>query len=981
LLIRFLRSNLNWLSKSFENHKQWADQESNHKSIPKMPAFFLSSIYLKNMDQHIIKSFTFGFLTCLFLLPNIYAIAQVGSIRGRIIDSKNLEPIPFANVFIDNTTMGTVTDLNGEFEIKNIRRPGVYELIVSFVGYIPYKQKISLTIDQFILPVVRLSPDAQELNTVEVKGTRDTQWEKKLKKFEKVFLGSDKSDQCTILNPWVIDFFTDSEKKFRAKANAPIEIENKTLGYLITFYLTNFKYDNTTYLIEGNARFEDLVRADETIRMQWELKRKSTYEHSRQHLFKSIINHTIKGEGFELYTEIPGFEEPFARSTYFYPELNKTLMRYDTSNLVSFISQKDIYKISFKGRLEVHYSKEKAPVRLYRDYSGQVSWLTLRRGSVLVNKDGAELTPSDVTVSGAISSDRISKMLPIDYAPPEIGNAEEVNQQKISFLQEKIYIHTDKPYYYAGEPLWFKGYINYVSPEWRDSLSQTVYVELINPKKKIVSTKTLQIDSGFFHNDFILPDTLQAGNYFLRAYTNLNRNFGDSSLYVKQISVLDIVDKVNENLVENSGIAKDSLILIKPNKKKYKAREKIILTFSTKNEEGEPEAANISVSVTDAQQVASIAEHENIMESFPIKNLKLIKGSDIIFPAEHGIAFTGKFLSSKGKPEETMLTLLQLKPPNMILAETNKEGVFSVTGLKFYDSSTFALKTEKIKEHANAKIELLPRSIPSITFKEHAVDFSVQTTQSQQRIFSEYEKPKDVRLLNSVEIKASRTPEEYTKEYRSKRPYGKPDFVLKAKDINTGTGNLLLSIQGQFPGLNVRQDPDGRWVVYLQRSISIANAAEVLVTVNDNVVGGTPESILNSINPNNVESIELKKGINVLYGGLGGNGILSIYTKLGAAEGEDLKVAPNFQTIKIAGYSRSREFKFPLYDEKETDTRMADYRSTLFWNPSIEMNDVTGTSSITFFAADLPGKYRVVAEGVNKNGEAIRGEYFIEIEK
>ena len=119
--------------------------------------------------------------------------------------------------------------------------------------------------------------------------------------------------------------------------------------------------------------------------------------------------------------------------------------------------------------------------------------------------------------------------------------------------------------------------------------------------------------------------------------------------------------------------------------------------------------------------------------------------------------------------------------------------------------------------------------------------------------------------------------------YRIKRPYGKPDHILYAKDINASYGNLLQTLPGKVPGLVVRfvhnEGEQPRWMVYLQRQGSILNPQEVLVTVNDAVMSGTPAQIIGSIDPSIVETIEVKNGINVLYGSSGGSGIVAIYTR------------------------------------------------------------------------------------------------------
>lgn len=57
-----------------------------------------------------------------------------GVVRGRVYDTKNNEPVPFANVVVWNTTIGKTTDVDGNYEISGLR-PGYIELRVSSVGY------------------------------------------------------------------------------------------------------------------------------------------------------------------------------------------------------------------------------------------------------------------------------------------------------------------------------------------------------------------------------------------------------------------------------------------------------------------------------------------------------------------------------------------------------------------------------------------------------------------------------------------------------------------------------------------------------------------------------------------------------------------------------------------------------------------------------------------------------------------------------
>ena len=60
--------------------------------------------------------------------------AQVGTVRGNIYDKNTGEPIIYANVYMDGTTIGTNTDVNGFFTLPDIA-VGDYILIATYIGY------------------------------------------------------------------------------------------------------------------------------------------------------------------------------------------------------------------------------------------------------------------------------------------------------------------------------------------------------------------------------------------------------------------------------------------------------------------------------------------------------------------------------------------------------------------------------------------------------------------------------------------------------------------------------------------------------------------------------------------------------------------------------------------------------------------------------------------------------------------------------
>ncbi len=77
-------------------------------------------------------------LSSIFLLFSFLILsdlmAQTGSIKGTIFNAINNNPIPFANVVIQNTSTGATSNLDGFYEIRNLQ-PGLYNLEVSYIGY------------------------------------------------------------------------------------------------------------------------------------------------------------------------------------------------------------------------------------------------------------------------------------------------------------------------------------------------------------------------------------------------------------------------------------------------------------------------------------------------------------------------------------------------------------------------------------------------------------------------------------------------------------------------------------------------------------------------------------------------------------------------------------------------------------------------------------------------------------------------------
>jgi hypothetical protein len=102
---------------------------------------------------------------------------------------------------------------------------------------------------------------------------------------------------------------------------------------------------------------------------------------------------------------------------------------------------------------------------------------------------------------------------------------------------EKVYLHTDKPYYALGDTIWFKAYVTIGSQHQLSALSAALYVDLINENDSILKTLKLPVSAGTTQGDFALNDEWHEGNYRIRAYTQWMRNAGEDYFYDQVFSI------------------------------------------------------------------------------------------------------------------------------------------------------------------------------------------------------------------------------------------------------------------------------------------------------------------------------------------------------------------------------------------------------------------------------------------------------------
>jgi outer membrane receptor protein involved in Fe transport len=116
----------------------------------------------------------FIFLMVLFspLQQNLFAQAS-GKISGRVLDKESREEIPFASVFVEGTSLGSLADVNGSFVILNVP-PGVFTVTASLIGYQKTSMKnIRVNVDFTTKLSIEMTTGAIDMPAVIVQGERN----------------------------------------------------------------------------------------------------------------------------------------------------------------------------------------------------------------------------------------------------------------------------------------------------------------------------------------------------------------------------------------------------------------------------------------------------------------------------------------------------------------------------------------------------------------------------------------------------------------------------------------------------------------------------------------------------------------------------------------------------------------------------------------------------------------------------------------
>ena len=347
------------------------------------------------------------------------------------MDADTKRPIENVSVYISNSSNGSRTDSMGRFKLS-IPSSGQFELVLSTMGYttkaIPWSSFDKLDDLKIFLQV-----KAADLPDVVLRTYIKDGWKIWGKTFLDQFIGTyPLNDECKILNPDVIHFqFKKMDSVLIAFADETLLIENKKIGYLLHYDLTDFKLDfvnNRTYF-QGYPLFEEVNSSRRILK-----NRSDIYKGSLMHFMRSLFTNKINENHFEVRKAIKTIQKGGkdvvidGNTIYDINDIVKleAIGPYLVGDSIAYADSDNTAGLFFDNFLQITFTDKQVPyyfskVRSMPGSGNQniTSEITLTKKKPLyIFQNGSFQESNNLLITGYWAwAEKLGYLLPFDYVP------------------------------------------------------------------------------------------------------------------------------------------------------------------------------------------------------------------------------------------------------------------------------------------------------------------------------------------------------------------------------------------------------------------------------------------------------------------------------------------------------------------------------------------------------------------------------------
>ncbi|HEV2831129.1 MAG TPA: hypothetical protein VGW31_04050 [Hanamia sp.] len=311
----------------------------------------------------------------------------------------------------------------------------------------------------------------------------------------------------------------------------------------------------------------------------------------------------------------------------------------------------------------------------------------------------------------------------------------------------------------------------------------------------------------------------------------------------------------------------------------------------------------------------------------------------------------------------------QKKEANQIVSvPIAKDGTFNDPSLILFDTARIYYQLPKSKGLGDATVQFMQNRLPALPqnmkangfFYNHLSDTTgnsrhfqlADATLSEQKFLNE-------KILETVTVqRRTKSPVQIMDEKYATGLFSGGDayqFDLVNDPFAASSFSIFNYLQGKVAGLQINTSsnpPSLQWrggspAIYLDEMASSAD-----------MISGIPVS--------DVAYIKVIRPPFMGGAGGGGSGAIAIYTRRGA----DQKSEPGkgLSNNTVTGYTEIRQFYSPNYETINPENEKKDLRTTLYWNPEVITKPGENKVLLKFFNNDVSGAFRVVIEGMTKDG-------------
>lgn len=120
---------------------------------------------------------------------------------------------------------------------------------------------------------------------------------------------------------------------------------------------------------------------------------------------------------------------------------------------------------------------------------------------------------------------------------------------------EKIYLHTDRDFYFLGDTIWYKAYLLDGQSLSLVTDIQNLYIDLIDSQGRNTQNQVLFCENGEASGSIIITDTAATGTFIIRAYTDYLKNFGEEMFFHKTLRISEVknsfeIESENPDVIE-----------------------------------------------------------------------------------------------------------------------------------------------------------------------------------------------------------------------------------------------------------------------------------------------------------------------------------------------------------------------------------------------------------------------------------------------